>query len=228
MALAIPIPSETVMPSFSLAGKKVFVTGGSRWWNASGIDLAVGSEGLRMESEGLITVLLGGIAFETPADAQAMAQAPANATFLEADATDLPFADGSFDLVGTMRTLHHVRRPELVVAELARVVLPGGRALVVDQLAPADPLEAFAVDRFERARDPDHARLLSDQQLRHLFEANRLALVRERRSLERRPLGAYLDLAACEGEARQRVEALAPHGTDTFDAEVGWYLLRRG
>ncbi len=30
MALAIPIPSETVIPSFSLAGKKVFVTGGSR------------------------------------------------------------------------------------------------------------------------------------------------------------------------------------------------------
>jgi len=59
-----------------------FVTGGSRWWNASGIDLAVSSEGLRMESEGLITVLLGGIAFETSEDAQAMPPAPQNATFV--------------------------------------------------------------------------------------------------------------------------------------------------
>lgn len=59
-----------------------FVTGGSRWWNASGIDLAVSSEGLKMESEGLITVLLGGIAFETSDEAQKMQPAPANATFV--------------------------------------------------------------------------------------------------------------------------------------------------
>src|SRR5439155_23097210 len=75
-----------------------------------------------------------------------------NAEFVEADATALPFEDGSFDLAGTLRTLHHIRRPELVVAELARVTRPGGRLLVVDQLAPADPLDALAVDRFERAR----------------------------------------------------------------------------
>ena len=53
-------------------------------------------------------------------------RAPANATFVEGDATALPFEDASFDLAGTLRTLHHVARPELVVAELARVTRPGG------------------------------------------------------------------------------------------------------
>src|SRR5207248_6235025 len=48
-------------------------------------------------------------------------RAPENATFVEADATQLPFADGEFDLAGTLRTLHHVPRPELVVVELVRV-----------------------------------------------------------------------------------------------------------
>ena len=79
-------------------------------------------------------------------------RAPANAAFVEADVTALPFEDGSFDLAGTLRTLHHVYRPELVVAELGRVTRPGGRILVIDQIAPMDPLDAFAVDRFERAR----------------------------------------------------------------------------
>jgi len=156
---------------------------------------------------------------------RARERAPANATFEEADATRLLFPDASFDLAGTLRTLHHVHRPELVVAELARVTRPGGRILVVDQLAPPDPLAALAVDRFERLRDPDHQRLLSDQDLRHLFEANSLVLQRESRFTERRPLAGYLELAGCEGEAREAALAAAPHGPEEFVVEVAWYLL---
>ena len=150
-----------------------------------------------------------------------------NATFVEGDATQLPFADGSFDLAGTLRTLHHVPRPELVVAELARVTRPGARVLVIDQIAPIDPLDALAVDRFERARDPEHKRLLPEVDLRHLFEANRLVLLRRRRESERRDLGGYLDLAGCEGEGRERAVALAPEGGAAYTAELGWYLLER-
>ncbi|HWH38310.1 MAG TPA: MlaD family protein [Usitatibacter sp.] len=59
-----------------------FVTGGSRFWNASGVDLSVSSDGLKMNSEGLITVLLGGIAFETPDEAQSLPPAGPNTTFI--------------------------------------------------------------------------------------------------------------------------------------------------
>ena len=150
-----------------------------------------------------------------------------NVEFVEADATHLPFENGSFDLAATLRTLHHVSRPELIVAELVRVTRTGGRVLVIDQLGPVDPLETFALDRFERARDPAHARLLPEIDLRHLFEANGLVLVRSRVDRERRELGAYLDLAGCEGEARERALALAPHGRDAYTAELGWYLLEK-
>ncbi|HET8528757.1 MAG TPA: methyltransferase domain-containing protein [Gaiellaceae bacterium] len=168
-----------------------------------------------------------GVDVEPELLARARERAPANATFLEADATRLPFGDASFDLAGTVRTLHHVARPELVVAELARVVRPGGRVLVVDQLAPAEPEAAAAVDRFERARDPGHARLLPEAELHGLFAAHGLRPLRQRREVERRPLEAYLDLAGCAGEERARAEALAPHGPEAFVAEVGWYLLDR-
>jgi SAM-dependent methyltransferase len=154
-------------------------------------------------------------------------RAPGNVQFVEGDATSLPFDTASFDLAGTLRTLHHVRRPELVIAELARVARPGGRVLVIDQLAPIDPLEAYPVDRFERARDPSHARLLPEIDLRQLFEANDLVLLRSRQDEERRELGAYLDLAACAGEARESALGLAPHGRDAYTATLGWYLLER-
>jgi ubiquinone/menaquinone biosynthesis C-methylase UbiE len=152
--------------------------------------------------------------------------AAGNVTFLEGDATSLDFERGSFDLSGTMRTLHHVARPELVVAELTRVTRPGGTILVVDQLAPIDPLEAVELDRFERARDPSHTRLLATADLRGLFDANGLRLLREMVDIEERELEGYLDLAGCEGAAREAAVRVAPD-RERFRASVAWYLLRR-
>lgn len=157
----------------------------------------------------------------------ARARCRPNTKFVEGDGAALPFPDAPFDLAGTHRTLHHVAQPELVVAELARVTRPGGRVLVVDQLAPDDAAEAAAQHQFETARDPSHARLLTDAELRALFAANALRLVRERHVEERRDLSAYLDLAGCEGENRTRAEELAAIDARVLVADVGWYLLVR-
>jgi ubiquinone/menaquinone biosynthesis C-methylase UbiE len=147
-----------------------------------------------------------------------------NVSFVEGDATKLPLDYGSFDLAGSLRTLHHIPRPELAVAELARVTRPRGRVLVVDQIAPVDPLAALELNRFERTRDPSHARALADIDLRHLFEANGLVLLRAQYEREPRDLDAYLDLAGCEGGERERAAALAPPG---YTADLGWYLLEK-
>jgi 2-polyprenyl-6-hydroxyphenyl methylase/3-demethylubiquinone-9 3-methyltransferase len=47
--------------------------------------------------------------------------------YAAADARDLPFAGESFDAVCAMDFLEHVEDPEAVVAESARVLVPGGR-----------------------------------------------------------------------------------------------------
>jgi ubiquinone/menaquinone biosynthesis C-methylase UbiE len=150
-----------------------------------------------------------------------------NTEFVEGDGAALPFPDGAFDLAGTHRTLHHVARPERVVAELARVTRPGGLVLVVDQVAPDDPVEAAGLHAFETERDPSHTRLLTEPELHELFATNRLVLLRERREEERRALSAYLDLAGCDGERRARVEAQAAEEPHVLVACVGWYLLAR-
>jgi ubiquinone/menaquinone biosynthesis C-methylase UbiE len=158
---------------------------------------------------------------------RARAHAPANVSFVEGDATNLPFEAGSFDLACTRRTLHHIAHPERAVAELTRVTAPGGRVFVDDQIAPVDPLAALDLDRFERARDPSHTRTLPDIDFRQLFEANGLVLLQSRFQTHRRELDYYLDLAGCEGEARERARQLSPGGPEAYDAESAWYLLRK-
>ncbi len=49
-----------------------------------------------------------------------------------ADAAALPFPDGHFDFVLTAAMLHHVQPPQRAVAEVARVLRPGGLLLGYD------------------------------------------------------------------------------------------------
>jgi ubiquinone/menaquinone biosynthesis C-methylase UbiE len=155
---------------------------------------------------------------------EARKRAPANVELAIADATSLPFLDDSFELVSTARTLHHIARPELVIAEMTRVLMPGGTMLVVDQLAPNDPIQAIELNRFERARDPTTTRVLADVDLRGLFDSNNLVLQRSEVVVAERELEAYLDLAGCTGEARERARRLLPAEPT---ARYGWYVLEK-
>jgi ubiquinone/menaquinone biosynthesis C-methylase UbiE len=52
-------------------------------------------------------------------------------SFVVADVTSLPFADGSFDCITCGYVLEHVPDPEKGLSELARVLRPGGRMLLL-------------------------------------------------------------------------------------------------
>jgi paraquat-inducible protein B len=47
-----------------------FVTAGTRFWNASGVDVALDAVGFRVQTQSLTSILLGGIAFQTPPDVE--------------------------------------------------------------------------------------------------------------------------------------------------------------
>ena len=155
---------------------------------------------------------------------RAMLDAPANVVVVVGDGEHLPFDDFEFDVAATLRTLHHTKRPELLVAELTRVTKLDGTILVVDQLAPNDPIASMELNRFEHARDPSTTRLLADVDMRGLFDSNNLVLRLQKDMRELRDLEAYLDLAGCEGPQREHARNLAPRG---YEAVVGWYVLSR-
>ena len=58
-----------------------YVTAGTRFWNASGIDVSVGATGVEVQTESLVALIAGGVAFDTPSFARAAEPAAANATF---------------------------------------------------------------------------------------------------------------------------------------------------
>jgi paraquat-inducible protein B len=44
------------------------VRAGTRFWNASGIDVSLDAEGVRVDTESVVSMLIGGVAFDTPVD----------------------------------------------------------------------------------------------------------------------------------------------------------------
>ena len=67
------------------------------------------------------TVILARAAFES---------GPCGLEAAVADVRDLPFGDGSFDAIYSMGTIEHFDETERAVEEMARVLKPGGRAIV--------------------------------------------------------------------------------------------------
>ena len=58
-----------------------YVTPNTRFWNASGIDLSLTASGLTVQTQSLLSILVGGIAFETPATGPVLPAADANTVF---------------------------------------------------------------------------------------------------------------------------------------------------
>jgi paraquat-inducible protein B len=58
-----------------------YVTAGTRFWDVSGVEVALDSNGLRLSTESLTAIVIGGIAFETPPDTRVKAPATANSTY---------------------------------------------------------------------------------------------------------------------------------------------------
>jgi 2-polyprenyl-3-methyl-5-hydroxy-6-metoxy-1,4-benzoquinol methylase len=93
----------------------------------------------------------------------------ANVSFRAADAQNLPFENGAFEVVVCRLALHHLMQPLQVLREMARVCRAGGTVLVEDIYASEHPERAAFQDRWEFLRDPSHVRTLALSELLQLF-----------------------------------------------------------
>jgi SAM-dependent methyltransferase len=114
------------------------------------------------------------------AERKAHEEGIANVSFLLGDATALDFSDGSFDGAITRFSFHHIPVPARVLAEMARIVRPGGWVVVGDQITDDDGEGAAWHQEIERLRDPTHWASQRLGRLRAMGEEAGLELEQER------------------------------------------------
>jgi ubiquinone/menaquinone biosynthesis C-methylase UbiE len=90
------------------------------------------------------------------------------ADFVAADAGRLPLVDGSFDTAVSASTLHYWDDAAAGLAEIRRVLRPGGRLLLLDWLR--DPLPMRALNAWMRITRVQYRRMYSRAELRDALD----------------------------------------------------------
>ena len=134
-------------------------------------------------------------------DVTTLDPAPGMAPDVVAQAEEIPFPDGSFDVVACRVAAHHFADAARAVAEMARV----SRALV---LVADNEFLGEDVERAERLRDPTHVRCYGEEEWRDLFAAAGLNVEDVRRFDKRIELEPWLERAGCGGPEAERVREL--------------------
>ena len=157
--------------------------------------------------------------------------------FRQADAQSLPFEDGTFDAVVANFGLPHFGRPELAVAEGARVLGPGGRLALTTWDVPAEMrmfgvfleavAEAGAGPPDGLPPGPDVFRFSDDGEFRGLFEGQGLVEVEVRRIAFTHPVSSFEDFWSALQRGTVRMASLVLGQSEDTRERIRAALERR-
>jgi ubiquinone/menaquinone biosynthesis C-methylase UbiE len=116
-------------------------------------------------------------------------------------AEDLPFDDGSFDVVVTRIAAHHFENVERAVFELARV---SNRVVVVADLLFRTDEE----DEAEKLRDPTHVRCYTEEEWTRMLTDVGLEVEQVGQFEKTHDFDSWLARTGCEGADAERVREL--------------------
>jgi|GEM_PF-1247022 SAM-dependent methyltransferase len=116
-------------------------------------------------------------------------------------AENLPFADGSFDVVVSRIAAHHFDNIGQAIGEMARV---SNRVIVIQDMLYRTEEEQEA----EKLRDPTHVRSLSTEEWHELLESGGLVVEQELFFSKTHDFDDWLARTGCEGAAAERVRKL--------------------
>ena len=113
------------------------------------------------------------------------------------DVEALAFAGESFGAVVSRIAPHHFPNIRQAVAEITRVLKPGGAFVVEDNSVPDDrEVDSFLNDA-ERLRDPTHVRAYTGREWRELLEAAGLRVAHSEVARKQHDFAEWLDRAGC-------------------------------
>jgi ubiquinone/menaquinone biosynthesis C-methylase UbiE len=167
------------------------------------------------------SVVASDLTDEMLAEAAALAASKgfANMTTARADAEALPFPDASFELVACRIAAHHFPDVPTFVAEARRVLVPGGKLAVVDNISP-DQIStpgfsstelrdaSLTYNAFEKIRDPSHGRCLGMAEWNEVMEDAGLEPVHAERLSKDMEFQPWAERMGADATTIQRLRAM--------------------
>ncbi|EGK12223.1 class I SAM-dependent methyltransferase [Kroppenstedtia eburnea] len=146
-----------------------------------------------------------------------------NITWFEGDAENLPLPDRLFDLVTSRIAPHHFPHPEQAFAEARRVLVPGGRLILVDNIVPDDSATDRILNEVETLRDPSHQRVFPIVGWTRLLEAAGFSTVAHVRSWET-PVQwrEWMDRARTPTPSREQAWKLLQTAPESVQQKLGF------
>lgn len=148
----------------------------------------------------------------------------AAARFAQGDVEALPFGDGTFDACRAARLLVHLADPARAIAEMARVVRPGGRVVVYDF-----DWGSFIIDHPDKSTTQTFVSTYSDS-LRNGWIGRQLPRLFKQQGLEVTafvPLQVFVHYALAELAFGSHLALLQTNGTlSGAQAQTWWRYLQ--
>ena len=145
-----------------------------------------------------------------------------NIEYVVADAEALPFLTETFDAAVCRIAPHHFPQPDRFISEVAKVLKTGGKFILIDNVAPADPELAEFMNTTERLRDHSHFRCLSKAEWATLLKENGM---KELKSADRRKTFDYPSWVARTAESEGQMEEVSRHLTGATQKAIDYFAI---
>lgn len=145
------------------------------------------------------------------------------------DVQALAYPDDAFDVVACRRAAHHFTDMSLAMAEMRRVLRPGGRLVIDDRTVPDDPALDDLMNRLDLLHDHSHVREYSAGEWVAFCESVGLAVDAVEVYIRHRHLSSLTEGVAADdmAEIHRLVEAMAPEQARALNLERrgdGWWF----
>lgn len=146
-----------------------------------------------------------------------------NIEMLVADAEDLPLPDSSVDIVTCRIAPHHFPHPDRFISEVARVLRPGGRFILIDSTVEEGEPGAF-FNAFEKVRDPSHVQSLTIREWQGLLAQSGLTVTLTETFSKRHDFADWTSRSGVGGKDLVRLERMlldaAPEVQQAHNVEI--------
>lgn len=153
-----------------------FVNANTRFWQASGIDVTLDASGIKVDTQSIVSILIGGLAFETPAESTDLAPAAAGTSFRLFPNVQQALKNPESDVMKLVMVFNESTRGLLVGAPIDFRGIPYGNVTAISPVTEKTKktrqfnikVEADVYPQRMRPRDAGNAPLLSNERRRAL------------------------------------------------------------